>query len=170
MFYVMGTGSRSLVTEPDHVRKEAYGITERYILQLQEEHPDLVIISGMAEGWDELIAVIAVRNNIPFHAYIPHPTYGEYYWGRKSLLGRDRLARFRELMSSAEHVHITTTDLYVHGVHANFLRNQDMVNACDMALVYNPESRGTRDAVTRLVQAHKPYEIYPFTQQLSLLD
>ena len=169
MFYVMGTGSRSLVTEPDHIRKMVYETTQRFILQLREEHPDIIIISGMAEGWDEMLAVIAVRNNIPFHAYIPHPTYGDYYWGRKSLLNRNRLDRFQELVGQAKNVHVSALELYVNGTHANFIRNQDMVDACDMALVYNPESRGTRDAVMRLKQANKPYETYPFTQQLTLL-
>jgi hypothetical protein len=49
-------------------------------------------------------------------------------------------------------------------VHANFIRNQAMVNACDMALVYKPGSRGTRDAVQRLKKADKHYEVAPFKQ------
>ena len=169
-YYVMGTGSRSLVKANDATRKEVMDTTRRYLIQLREEHSDLVLISGMAEGWDELIAVLAIELSIPFLAYVPHPTYGEYYWGKTSYLGRDRLSRFRELLGKAAEIHISSDSLYVGGTHANFIRNADMVNKSDFALVYDKNSRGTRDAVMKLTQAKVPYDVYPFTKQGSLFD
>lgn len=166
MIYVMGTGSRSMVLEDS--AKEIYLILEKRILELLEEHGEITLITGMAEGWDEAIAKVGLRNSIPYFAYVPHPTYGDYYWGRKSLTGKNRMATFNKLLNGATDVTIVAQDLYVSGQHVNFVRNQWMVNACDLALVYNPQSKGTRDAVARLRQANKPYEIYPFANQAVL--
>lgn len=158
--FVMGTGSRSMVTNPN--RKTIYEALRRRILMIREAHPDLILISGMAEGWDEAIAKIGMREGIPYHAYIPNMGYGRHYWGWDSMLGRDRIVEFRELVEGASEVVIVCESMRVNGVHSNFLRNQAMVDACNMALVYMPESRGTADAVKRLIRAGKPYEVYPF--------
>lgn len=163
---VMGTGSRSMLTEPN--AKEIYQNLETYILILKEKDPDLILISGMAEGWDEAIAKVGLRNEIPYIAAIPHPTYGEHYWGKNSLLGVDRMASYTKLVAGASEIVIVSQTLYVDGVHVNFIRNQWMVDQCDMALVYNPQSRGTRDAVGKLKTARKPYSVYPFSTQLTL--
>lgn len=165
MLYVMGTGSRSMLTEPN--RKDIYATLERYILTLAENQ-DITLITGMAEGWDEAIAKVGLRNDIPYMAYLPHPTYGDYYWGRKSLLNKNRMDTFGTLLKGASSIVVVSQELYVDGVHANFVRNQWMVNACDLALVYNPKSKGTRDAVAKLTQANKPYEVYPFVKQEEL--
>lgn len=170
MYSIMGTGPRSLVVEPKAKRVYAMGVTENRILQIREERGEILVISGMAEGWDEMLAKIAIRNNIPFDAYVPHPTYGEYYWGRNSKMKRNRLTSFNELLSKARKVHYSSAgELYINGTHVNFIRNSHMVAACDMGLVYNPKSSGTRDAVAKLTQARKPFEVFPFTEQLQLL-
>lgn len=171
---VMGTGSRSMLTEPN--AKEIYQNLETYILILKEKDPDLVLISGMAEGWDEAIAKVGLRNKIPYIVALPNDGYGDYYWTPAappkkkdgSLLGIDRRSTFRDLVSHAEEIVFVCKTVYVNGVHANFIRNQWMVDQCDMALVYNPQSSGTRDAVGKLKTARKPYSIYPFSTQLTL--
>lgn len=162
---VMGTGSRSMVTDPN--AKNIYNTLERYITILHEEDPDLVLITGMAEGWDEAIAKVAFRNHIPYICAIPNKGYGEYYWGKHSLLGVNRMNTFNQLVNGAAEVVYVCAGIYENGVHANFVRNQWMVDNCDSALVYNPQSSGTRDAVARLTTAGKPYEVFPFTKQLS---
>lgn len=166
-YYVMGTGSRSMRTAPD--AQNIFHILQTHILTIFEAHPSLVLISGMAEGWDEAIAKVAIFNKIPFIAAIPNAGYGEYYWGKNSLLKKDRLSEFRQLLSKAIDVVFVCDTLYVDGVHSNFIRNQWMVNKCHLALVYNATSSGTRDVVTRLNVAKKPFEEYPFTKQLALL-
>lgn len=158
---IMGTGSRSMLTHAGV--KSIYLNLEAEVLRLAAEYSDLTLISGMAEGWDEAIAKVAMRNNIPYIVMIPNRGYGDYYWGRNSLLQINRMKTFDQLCDQASEVIYVCKSLYVDGVHANFIRNQAMVDACDSALVYEPNSRGTRDAVTRLKAAGKPFKVYPFS-------
>lgn len=157
---IMGTGSRSMVTHKDRVA--IYNNLEAEVLKLQQKHPNLQLISGMAEGWDEAVAKVALRNNIPYSVYLPNNGYGKYYWGEHSFLGVDRMHTFNELVLGATERIVVCKSLYVDGVHANFVRNQAMVDACDGALVFDALSSGTKDAVTRLIKAGKPYKVYPF--------
>jgi predicted Rossmann-fold nucleotide-binding protein len=160
---IMGTGSRSMLTEPDV--KEIYFNLEAEVLRLADKY-DLHLISGMAEGWDEAIAKAAMRNGIPYTVMIPNKGYGNYYWGKNSLLKKNRMNVFNELVKHATKVVYVCDSIYeeIDGkeVHANFIRNQAMVDACDVALVYKPESRGTKDAVERLQKAKKRYKVAPF--------
>lgn len=188
---IMGTGPRSMVTAPDRV--EIYQNTEAHVLHLQEIEPDgkIILISGMAEGWDEAIAKIGLRNGIEYHVYLPTRDYGNYYWGQHSLLGVSRIAIFNQLVDGAARV-TYLEDIYgpprfmrrheidkytiagpnynINGlwVHANMARNQVMVDNCrgGRALVYDANTPGTRDAVARLKQARLGYEVYPFKARL----
>ena len=162
MFHVMGTGSRSMVVAAD--RHQIYDDLRNHVLQLRTQHPDLVLISGMAEGWDEAIAKVGMREGIPFLAYVPNRGYGNYYWRDHSLTGRNRMSTFNELLAAAQKVIYVAQGIYVGNVHANFVRNQVMVDTCDMALVYNPQSSGTRHAVNLLQAAGKPYTVAPFAR------
>jgi hypothetical protein len=167
MFYVMGTGSRKMVVRED--RAEIYALLEYKISLLLEEYPDLHLISGMAEGWDEAIAKVGMRRNIPYSCYIPHRTYGDYYWGRKSLTGKNRIATFNEIVEAAADVQFICQDLYeyINGkrVHANFIRNDAMVERADLALAYIPEghfSPGTNHALGLLHRKRTEVQMYPF--------
>jgi hypothetical protein len=113
-------------------------------------------MSGMAEGWDEYLARLALELEIPFIAVVPTESYGDYYWGQKSVTGTDRRREFKDLLEQAEQVTWVCPSLYVAGVHANFVRNQYMVDQADQFLVWNPQSRGTADCVRRIARAHKP--------------
>ena len=157
---IMGTGSRSMVTHKD--RATIYSGLEKKILQLADKHGDIVLISGVAEGWDEAIAKVGMRNGIPYICCVPNKGYGDYYWRRNSLLGVNRINTFNELCEKAHEVVYVCDSLYVNGVHSNFVRNEHMVNMCDGALVYEPTSRGTAHAVKLLKEAGKPYKVYPF--------
>jgi hypothetical protein len=165
-YYVMGTGSRSLVTNPK--RLEVFKGLETHVLGIREEHPGLILISGMGEGWDEAVAVVAINNKIPWIAYVPHPTYGEYYWGKTSQTGENRYERFQRLCSKADDIIIVSKTLYVpdgvtkKGRHANYVRNDWMVAASDRAVVYDTGSSGTRDAVKTLRHNLIPMDVYPF--------
>lgn len=156
----MGAGSRSMVTDPN--REAIYETLKQKVLKLLEQHPDLVLISGMAEGWDEAIAKIGMREGIPYHVYLPNKDYGDYYWRRNSKLGRDRLGTFKLLVSNADKIITVCNDIYVDGIHSNFHRNDAMVAAADEALIYNPGSSGTKHAVASLKKAKVPMQTYPF--------
>lgn len=163
---IMGTGSRSMVTNPKAM--DIYKNLEGFILMLKEKDPDLILISGMAEGWDEAIAKVGLRNGIPYIVAIPNRTYGSYYWGKKSLTSQNRMDTFNKLVDGAAEEIYVCNSIYVNGVHANFIRNQWMVDACDAALVFDPSSSGTKDAVARLTAAKKPYRASPFSLQQEL--
>jgi hypothetical protein len=165
--YIMGTGSRTMLLEEDC--REIYAILEYKIMLMQELFGPLHLISGMAEGWDEAIAKVGARNDIPYSVYLPNPSYGSYYWGQHSLLRTNRLGVFNTLVEGAAEVHTISQRVYkyVDGerIHSNMLRNQAMVNASQYALVFRPRqgfSPGTNDAIRRLRQANIPYERYPF--------
>jgi hypothetical protein len=188
---IMGTGSRSMLTAPN--AREIYENLKAHILHLKEIEPDhhIILISGMAEGWDEAIAKIGMREGIEYHVYIPTKDYGNYYWGQHSLLGVNRMEMFNQLVDGAARV-TYLEDIYgqprfmrrheidqftiagpnynVGGLwlHANMARNRVMVDNCrgGRALVYDSGSAGTRDAVARLKQARLAYEVYPFKASL----
>jgi hypothetical protein len=150
-----------MVTHKDRVA--IYNNLEQEIFRLADQHGDIVLISGMAEGWDEAITKIGMRNEIPYICCLPNKGYGDYYWRRNSLLGVNRIETFNELCEKANDVVFVCDTLYVDGVHANFIRNQFMVDLCTHALVYDKSSAGTRDAVKRLEAAGKPFKAYPFS-------
>jgi hypothetical protein len=181
MINLMYTGSRSFITLPD--AKAKYDLTEAHVLKVNEVTP-LHSIIGMGEGWDEVGAKIAYRNNLPYTCIIPNHGYGRYYWAEHSLTGTNRIAMFNELVHGATEV-IYLEDLYgpvirggdagvggklayapgfmvgTHWQMANFLRNEEMVVRCDRAYVYDAGSPGTAHAVERLKAHHKPYKVYP---------
>lgn len=190
MQIIMGTGSRSMLTNPD--AKGIYHILEQFLLQFHErESGGIWLVSGMAEGWDEAVAKVGLRNNIPYSVVLPTKNYGKYYWGRKSLLKVDRTASFDQLVAGASEV-VYLEDIYgepewikygetsgpvqiIPGpnyilpqgpIHANMARNQVMVDKSDRAVVYDANSAGTKDAVMRLRMARKPFDIYPFTNRM----
>lgn len=160
-FYLMGTGSRSMVNHPH--AKEIYSSLRDFILHLREVKPNLVLISGMAEGWDEAIAKVGMRENIPYVAAVPNEGYADYYWRRKSQTGHNRIAVYNELIAHATEVIIVCPTLFVDGVHSNFIRNSWMVDHANEAVVYMAHSSGTRDAVAKLSARKIPYTTFDAT-------
>lgn len=151
MFYIAGTGTRKLVLMPDVMAVVVSQISD-ILLAAKAARGEITVISGMAEGFDEAMALGAIRAQVPFLAYIPHPTYGDYYWGSHTQSGRDRTEEFNNLLKQAAGIHISAITLYVDGVHVNFLRNKHMVDKCDILWAYSPDwykgSKGTAHAIT----------------------
>src|SRR4051812_45655295 len=101
-FVVAGTGSRSLRTDDRAVQVAAMKVTTERIEQLASEHGEqLVVMSGGAEGFDELLARVALRLGIRLWLALPNKGYSKHYWGRASLLERDRTAEFAEIAARA---------------------------------------------------------------------
>lgn len=163
---VAGTGSRHLQSAATSVKADATRRTRAEVRELHARYgDDLVIMSGMAEGFDKLIALTALREGIPLWCAVPSRGYGAYYWGRASLTGTDRLGEFRAILAAAswttyvmEDVHHTGA-LYLHGVHANNLRNLWMVEQAGAFVVWNPTTTGTRHCVEAIERAGKPYRV-----------
>jgi predicted Rossmann-fold nucleotide-binding protein len=162
---IMGAGSRNMVQSPD--RLLIYKNLEQEVLRLAKSF-DLHLISGGAEGWDEAIAKVALRNELPYTLMLPHKGYPEHYWGKNSLLKRNRMAEFNELLEGAHKVLYVCKDVSVkvnggNQRHSNFVRNDLMISSADAALVYDGGTPGTNHAIEQLDKAKKPYKVAPFS-------
>lgn len=146
-FVIAGTGSRSLILDEEKMDKvEDYLIELLYQAKLKHGN-NLVVISGMAEGFDEALARSAMCVGITLIAAIPNKGYSAYYWRDNSQLKIDRMDTFQDLAGYAHRsggVHyVCGKDIYVNGKHSNFVRNEWMADRADVVWVYNPTSRGT---------------------------
>jgi len=166
MFIVAGTGPRSLQIASTQDKKAAYSIVAAELIRLRSKYgEDLIIMSGMAEGFDKLLATVALDLEIPLWCAIPSRNYGSYYWGQKSATGTNQIARFNEIVQAAKHV--TYIDkitpgiqgLYRDGVHINFIRNEYMVYSANAFLIWDSASPGTRNCIKLVLDSTKPYKI-----------
>lgn len=164
-FIVAGTGSRGLQSVPVEDKIVAKEVVIKELTRLKEKY-DLTVMSGMAEGFDKLLALCAIELDIPLVAVIPNKGYGNYYWGRNSLTGSNMMAQFNDILSKAVKVIYVMEDIYKTssiygpgGKHSNFIRNEHMVNECDGLLVWDPSSRGTAQCLTYAKKVGKPYII-----------
>lgn len=159
---LVGTGSRSLRTEPPGVRAHAATLVNDRLGQAFVERGDyLIVMSGMAEGFDHLLAVTALSLGIPLWCAIPNKGYGRHYWQRNSVTGRDQYAEWCRILDAAyrvtyvmEDIH-GTSDLYLAGVHSNFVRNDWMVEQGDDFAAWDLTSRGTAHCVAAIKRAGK---------------
>jgi len=166
-FYIAGTGSRELILDVDK-RREVRDYLADLLTKAKEKHGDkLIVISGMAEGFDEALARAAIMANVPFIAAIPNNGYIEYYWGKKSMLGRNRMAESQEILSKASDIVYVCDGIYgPDGRHANFHRNEWMVDHANIVWAYNPTTRGTAQCYAYCKKVGKPVFIIDTTKKL----
>lgn len=161
---IAGTGTRSIqkLSVPEKSRVLEI-ITEQLNLFGELDAANggdgkIIVISGMAEGFDSALAMAAISVGMELHCYIPNRGYGNYYWGQKSQTGQNRLAQFNAIVAQAAHVEYTNeklgvNSLYHNGVHMNFLRNQHMVDDADILFAWATSEKeadgGTRDCICR---------------------
>ena len=146
-FVIAGTGSRSLILDEGKMNKVQEYLID-LLTQAKAKHGNnLVVISGMAEGFDEALARAAMSVGVTLIAAIPNKGYSAYYWRNNSQLKVDRMDSFQELAGYAHRsggVHyVCGKDIYVNGKHSNFVRNEWMADRADVVWVYNPISKGT---------------------------
>lgn len=146
-YIIAGTGSRKLVLDKEKYLEMADKISV-LLVEAKAEHGDnLLVISGMAEGFDEVLAGSALLEGVSLLAAIPNHGYGDYYWKRNSLMGLDRTVPFTILTDYARStggVHYVCNNIYENGKHSNFIRNEWMADRANIVWVYNPTSRGTK--------------------------
>lgn len=176
-FILAGTGSRELANATAEVKAQAIErLRETLTVYKQLFGDKLVIMSGMAQGFDALLAFTALDMGIRLWCAVPNKGYGDYYWGpRGTITGTDARERFNRIISQAEKVFYIKED--VHGItengvyldvdfkraswnkynenyhHANFVRNDFMVDNADSFLVWDPSSKGTADCLTKIKRA-----------------
>ncbi len=171
-FIVAGTGSRSLQQATSEVKNEIFNEIIEILTKFKEEYgSNLVVMSGMAEGFDKALATAAIKLEIRLHCAIPNKTYGAYYWGSHSLTGKDQLPAFNSILDNAEKVIYIMEDIMgLRGIsvwrngrryHSNFVRNDWMVSRADHFLVYDPSSSGTGQCFASIKHAQLPYTLIP---------
>ena len=166
MFIVAGTGPRSLQAASLDDKKSAHKIVTRELTRLHKKYgEDLMLMRGMAEGFDKLLATIALELQIPLWCAIPNANYGKYYWGQKSATGKDQTARFDQIVSQAKRVQYIDKitpgmqGLYRDGKHVNFIRNEYMVFTANAFLIWDASSPGTKNCIKLVQDSGKPYKI-----------
>lgn len=159
---IAGTGSRSLRKDEELFNKVYEEVRGRIGLEFKKP----TLMSGMAEGFDEIIAKVAMDTGCPLICAIPNDGYLRYYWEQNSVTGKDRYDEACEICEYAfstydrgGYIEYVCDSVYVNGVHANFIRNEWMVNKADLMLVYNPTSRGTKHCFEYINKVNRKYEI-----------
>lgn len=162
-FIIAGSGTRKLQSASPQLKHHILGELLHILGQYKEDKGDsLVVMSGMAEGFDKALAVAALQLEIPLHLAIPTKTYGRHYWGKTSLTGEDREFEFDTYVEMAtkvtyvmEEIHNVHNSLYLGSKHANFIRNDYMVENGDYFLIYDPSTPGTGNCLASVKRARK---------------
>lgn len=156
-FTIAGTGSRELVQDEKKFDQVLLYLIDLLGKAKAKHGENLLVISGLAEGFDEALARAAMACNIQLLAAIPNRGYSKYYWKDHSMTDTNRFADFQEL---AQYADSTGGVVYTCGCVKNqpakcghwdgriynFTRNEWMVDRADIVWVYNPTTRGTAQA------------------------
>ncbi len=154
-FVIAGTGTRQLINEDKEYRHKVLNYLIDLLTKAKAKHGDnLIVISGMAEGFDEALARAAVAVGVPFVAAVPNSSYINYYWTR-SKTGSSRLKHGIDLLGQASEVvyvcktHVSNMPKYNgRAGSANFERNEWMVDRANVVWAYNPNrSSGTNHCI-----------------------
>lgn len=118
-----------------------------HLLQLLADHPDLELITGLAQGVDTWGAEIGIENNIPVHAYLP-------FTGQQSRWPKAAQDKYFDLLTKCKSSKFISS---VASEQAFLDRNDAMVRDCDMAIAVwdGSMSSGTGYTVHRLRTARK---------------
>ncbi|HWG89118.1 MAG TPA: SLOG family protein [Candidatus Acidoferrales bacterium] len=149
-----GTGHR-----PDKLggyTKEAFGrlvlVAAHWMKSLND--PDLKIISGMALGWDQALAMAAIYTNTPFIAAVP-------FEGQCSVWPKESKFKYTRILDRAAEIHVVSDGGY--SSHKMQVRNEWMVDHSDAVVaMFNGTAGGTANCVAYAEGVHKPIiNLYP---------
>ena len=173
-FVIAGTGSLQLINESaEYIDK-----IKSYLIALLGEAKSMhgankvAVISGMAEGFDEFIALAAVEADVPFIAAVPNKGYVQHYWSAPkqgkprsgSRTGMNRMPQVTSLLNKAVEVVYVCASLVSNMPKyggrfgsANLERNEWMVDRASLVWAYNPNKDiGTQHCVGYCKQARIP--------------
>jgi uncharacterized phage-like protein YoqJ len=116
-------------------------------LFLTENRPDVVII-GMALGWDQALAVAAIRLGIPLKAYVP-------FLGQESKWPKDSQQLYHLILEECQEVKVCSEGSY--NPYKMQLRNEMMVNDCTNVLaMWDGTEGGTANCIRYAKKVGKP--------------
>jgi uncharacterized phage-like protein YoqJ len=145
-----GTGHRpnKLNNEYDLTGPLTRAIARQVYLLIDHLHP-IKINSGMALGFDMILAICAIRKNVPVDAYIPFQGQ-ELKWPRQS----------QELYRRILEKKLVTPIIVCDGEYVAWKmqkRNEAMVNAAtDIVACWDGTEGGTGNCVKYAMSTHKP--------------
>lgn len=151
-FVVAGTGSRFYDPAVD---QETARRLDSEMAKSLEKHPDLVVMSGGAQGWDQELTEVADHLGIPYVLCIPNKGYGAYYW-QDDPEWKYMLEHAAAVEYTIEDVH-GLTGIYKDGKHSNFVRNDRMVELANAFWIFDGGSPGTAQCVRSIRVAGKPH-------------
>lgn len=155
--FILLTGDRYLIRDSPEKRAIIFNSLKSWIQQQYADDPDSIFISLLAEGFDEAVAKACLDSSIPYVVMLPNTGYGTHYWRNNSLLGRDRYDRFTELLMGCRTASYSCgRSVFVNNEHSNYIRNREAVAMAEFALLFRPETSGTKDVVRKLNSAGKP--------------
>lgn len=112
---------------------------------LDSNRPD-VVISGVALGWDQALAVAAIRRKIETHAYVPCE-------GHSNIWPEESRRYYEKILRKCAVVRIAPV---AYSAKAMMDRNKDMVDAADLVLaIWDGSSGGTGNCVRYGEKQHK---------------
>jgi hypothetical protein len=114
---------------------------------LRRYEPRLVI-SGMAEGWDQALADAALRLGLPFWAYVPHE-------GQEARWSADARRRYHQLLERAEKVVLVSEGPYQ--AYKMQRRNVAMTDDSDALLaLWDGTGGGTKNCIDYATERGRP--------------
>lgn len=131
----------------DRINKRAW-FDNKLAEYLQSVTCPIEFIVGMAQGVDQWAAEYAVRNNIPFHAYIP-------FKGQEKMWPQSAQKRYSLILTWATSVKYICPLGYASWKMQQ--RNEAMVNDCNLLIaVWNGTPGGTANCVAYANRIRKP--------------
>lgn len=166
VYVVAGTGPRRLQLASLPVKRAAVDAVAGRLSEVEAAvEGRLVVMSGMAEGFDACVALTTLRAGLRLWCAVPNRGYGAYYWGEHSVTGRDRRAEFDDILDRAWKVTYVMEDVHgrlglrLDGEHANYVRNRWMVAQANEFVVWDPTTPGTEHCLAAVRAAGLPYVV-----------
>lgn len=119
MMIIGCTGHRSFQHNPQDMKSKVHSI-------LYKNNPD-IIISGMALGFDQLVAEVCVENGFPLLAAIPHEN-------QDALWKKEQKEHYKYLLENCTKIHHVTHGEY--SLYKLFKRNKWIVDNSSALLAY----------------------------------
>lgn len=118
------------------------------VRKLFEDYNPSGVITGMAQGWDSIIANVAQSLMIPVHAYVPFP-------GQESKWPREAQYNYHEILKRCDTV---TTLAETYSIEALHARSFAMVDAAEFVLAcYDGNGgSGTSRCIDYAMKQNKP--------------